>query len=929
MAATAADDRAPSVEQFQTGKISHVRPVEPMGAKLRGERLTTKNALAAATRNRRSADRTISASDAMTALFHEAEVRKALALLIEPGAVFEVRALDAQLNGQRYAGTVFGYFDSINACVDALQNLQSAVGIYVMLNPVNPALLARARNRLKYARKSDATTVDRDIERRTSLLIDVDPVRPSGISATDAEKAKAIQKAREIYSFLKALKWPQPVCADSGNGGHLKVAVDLPADDGGLCEKVLALLADHFDDDTVKIDRTVHNPARIGRLYGTLAAKGDHTEERPHRMSQVLAAPKQIEVVTEEQLRALVDRLKPEQPKSTRTTTTRDKPDKQTIRDILAVIPKRPHYGGWITIVAAVGDALPEEDAIELLQEWSPEEKAGEYAAKLRSGLTEVHIGTLIHLAREYGWTGNLRISPRVEAEVDDPSGGLTSLSSLDVAPYPAPIDEAAYYGLAGEIVRRILPQTEADPVALLVQFLVGFGNIIGRKAYMLADGARHYLNMFVVLVGETSKGRKGTAWRHIYNILQQVDEEWCKNIASGLSSGEGLIWAVRDKITKTVKGKKTGKYETEIVDAGIEDKRLLVIETEFANVLKAMTREGNTLSPVIRSAFDSGNLRTLTKNSPARATEAHVSIVGHITRLEARRELTETESANGFGNRICWVAVRRSKCLPEGGQAVGIADLVVRLQDTVKFAKTCGELKRDDAARELWARVYPTLSEGKRGLLGAITARAEAQVLRFSESYALLDCSTLVTVDHLRAALALWDYCDRSAKWTFETGTGNKNADKILAALNVAGARGLSKSEITTDVFNRNATKFEIDEALRLLHALNLAWCKQENTATRPAERWFLQARPYEEYEESPHEQTKTGDTSYHSYTSPSQNASSGDSEPEPEVAAVPAEVNPKIPEHPRESTDKTDQNPPVPNSVSSSGDENRPLVV
>jgi hypothetical protein len=453
----------------------------------------------------------------------------------------------------------------------------------------------------------------------------------------------------------------------------------------------------------------------------------------------------------------------------------------------------------------------------------------------------------------------------------------LTSLSSPAVE-YPAPLEKAAFYGLAGEFVRRVLPETESDPVALLVQFLVGFGNIIGRVAYMLADGARHYLNMFVVLVGETAKGRKGTAWHHAWNILQAVDQAWCKNVVSGLSSGEGLIWAVRDPIAMTVKDKKTGNYNTEIVDAGIEDKRLLVIEGEFASVLKVMTRKGNTLSPVIRSAWETGNLRTLTKNSPARATGAHISIIGHITRSEARRELTETESANGFGNRICWTAVRRSKCLPEGGQAVGIADLVRRLKKAIEFAKTTGELKRDDAARELWARVYPTLSEGKPSLLGAVVARAEAQVTRYSGTYALLDCSNKINVDHLKAALALWRYHENSARWIFETGTGEKNADRILAALKVADSQGLTKWQITNNVFNRHATKFEIDEGLRLLHGLNLARCKQENTGGRAAERWFYQVQPREVSEESTSIGVKTGDTSLSSHPLPSRNVSSGE---------------------------------------------------
>ena len=138
-----------------------------------------------------------------------------------------------------------------------------------------------------------------------------------------------------------------------------------------------------------------------------------------------------------------------------------------------------------------------------------------------------------------------------------------------------------------------------------------------------MADGARHAVNLFTVLVGETSKARKGTAWAHVRRLFKRVDEGWAQDcIVNGLSSGEGVIWAVRDQIRKTVQ---QPAHEEEIVDAGIEDKRLCVVEGEFANVLKVMTREGNTLSPVIRSAWDSGNLRSLTKNSPARATDAHI----------------------------------------------------------------------------------------------------------------------------------------------------------------------------------------------------------------------------------------------------------------------------------------------------------------
>src|SRR5262249_10600799 len=151
--------------------------------------------------------------------------------------------------------------------------------------------------------------------------------------------------------------------------------------------------------------------------------------------------------------------------------------------------------------------------------------------------------------------------------------------------------------------------------------------------------------------------------------------------------------------------------------------------------------------------------------------------------------------------------------------------------------------LRRDDEAEQLWGQVYPELSEGKPGLLGAITARAAPQVLRISGLYAVLDCSQQIRVEHLKAALACWRYAENSARWVFETGTGDKVADRILAALIAAGAKGLTKSEIVHDLFNRNVTKFTIDEALRLLHQLSLASCRMESTKGRPAERWFFKS--------------------------------------------------------------------------------------
>lgn len=259
----------------------------------------------------------------MNQRFDETEVREALAQIVEPGAVFEVRALDVKLSGSYRNGTIAGYFDSADRCVAELGKLTSAKGVYVTLNPVNPALLARCANRLDHAEKSN-TTADHHIQRRRWLLLDVDPDRPSGIGASDAEKEAAKKKAREIYDYLKVRCWPLPLVADSGNGFHLLYRVDLPCADDGLLEKALTAIAGRFDGDGVKLDKSVHNPSRIARLYGTRAAKGDNTKERPHRLTKIIKAPKVLEVVSTEQLRGLVNELQPEDPARVEVSAARN-----------------------------------------------------------------------------------------------------------------------------------------------------------------------------------------------------------------------------------------------------------------------------------------------------------------------------------------------------------------------------------------------------------------------------------------------------------------------------------------------------------------------------------------------------------------------------------------------------------------------------
>jgi hypothetical protein len=387
---------------------------------------------------------------------------------------------------------------------------------------------------------------------------------------------------------------------------------------------------------------------------------------------------------------------------------------------------------------------------------------------------------------------------------------------------------EDAFHGIVGETVRAIEPYTEADPAALLVQYLVTFGNIVGPGPHFIADGSRHGLNLFAVLVGATSKARKGTSWGHIHTLAKSVDNEWSENcIQTGLSSGEGLIYAVRDS-----RGD----------DPGVFDKRVLVIEEEFASTLRVLERDGNTLSPTIRLAWDGKQLQILTKQSPCKATGTHISFIGHITKDELRRGLTSTDMANGFANRKLWVCVRRSKALPDGGRVpeARLKQLQRKLAAAVSHARSLNvcELKRDADANEFWHMIYPDLSEGKPGLFGAVTSRAEAQVMRLACLYALLDCSLLIRPEHLFAAIAVWNYCEASARFIFGDSLGDPLADELLQMLRQNPA-GLTRTDLS-NALGRNRARTEIGRALTVLVENGLATSKLERTEGRPAERWF-----------------------------------------------------------------------------------------
>ena len=317
--------------------------------------------------------------------------------------------------------------------------------------------------------------------------------------------------------------------------------------------------------------------------------------------------------------------------------------------------------------------------------------------------------------------------------------------TALGPGPWPK-LDPAAAYGLAGEVVETMAPHTEADPAGVLTSFLTIFGALVGPGAHAEVEGVSHPARLFVAHCGETSRSRKGTSYK-VTKLVFRNSPFWHENFEFvGLSTGEGLVKDVADTQPPSGKVKRA---------ATRPDKRRLIVETEFARVLSVASRDGNTLSPLLRQAWDGDTLAIKTKKEPLTARGASISMIGQITTEELSRKLPDTEAASGFANRYLFTCLARSQELPEGGSLPG--NVWFELEEEVNFAleraRGLGHvvLKRTDEAKERWAEMYHDMANSPhRGLLGAVTARAEAQTLRLSVAYAIIDGSDHIELPHL-----------------------------------------------------------------------------------------------------------------------------------------------------------------------------------
>lgn len=443
-------------------------------------------------------------------------------------------------------------------------------------------------------------------------------------------------------------------------------------------------------------------------------------------------------------------------------------------------------------------------------------------------------------------------LSPRFQAVVDaghaDEKPEESLMAHVKGRIWPRQLAEEAFHGIAGKFVRLVEPTSESASVAILIQFLTAFGNIIGRTAHVQIGASKHYGNLFVALVGDSSVGRKGTAWDLVSLVMSKVDEKWWSECrVFGLGSGEGLVSAVKDYEIPTaeeLKRRPNLKIEKP------RDKRGMVIESEFGLTLKVFQREGGTLSPQVRNAWDSGDLRVTTKENSLKSTGAHISICAHITATELKQLLSMSDMWNGLSNRFMWICTNRSKLVPIPNlpEESRLQEITAVVKEAREFAERQGILAFDEASLRSYCSIYGDLAKERPGLLGVLAARAAPIIQRLSMIYALLDRSSVIRSEHLNAAVAVWDYAEQSIVAIFGDQTGDRNADKLLAVL-LDAPGGLTQTEIVEVVFGRNLTKQKIAAALAILAKFDLVASSIEKSpdSNRKVIRWRSCSTRYE----------------------------------------------------------------------------------
>jgi hypothetical protein len=359
----------------------------------------------------------------------------------------------------------------------------------------------------------------------------------------------------------------------------------------------------------------------------------------------------------------------------------------------------------------------------------------------------------------------------------------------------PLPPDKSAFYGLAGDFVLAMDPYTEAGPAALLIQFLAAFGVMVGSNPYYTIGATKHPSLLFVVLIGDTSTGRKGTALDCVTAVFSRAVGNFWERVSGGFRSGEGFIEKVQEQSIQ------------------------LVIEPEFASLLKICNWQSNTCSTAYRAAWDGSPLRYRSKKIDVCVDSHHIGIIGHITPDELKLNLSYDNITNGLANRHIWIYSERSKliAIPKAVPETILNTFAARLKATLLVAEQHERVVLSNEAEDIWVRLYLLLNRPLPPTVGALLGRAAPQILRLAMVYALLDKSNIIEAPHLKAAVSVWDYCERTVEYMFGDQTGDRRADRLYDFIVQAGSTGCT----TTDCHGVFANSLKANDLRRLIEKL------------------------------------------------------------------------------------------------------------
>lgn len=389
--------------------------------------------------------------------------------------------------------------------------------------------------------------------------------------------------------------------------------------------------------------------------------------------------------------------------------------------------------------------------------------------------------------------------------------------------------NRSEFYGPLGELAMLAADGTEIDPVAVYFQSITAFAAYIGQAKHFYIGEDRHESRFFTAIVGNSSRARKGTSFKPVERAIRKVEDTYNKASKSllaksplvikngGLSSAEGLIYAVRDESDQV-----TGK-EMKPLWEGVDDKRLLIVEGELGSVFKVCQREGNTLSPLLRVAWDGGTLSPMTKNSRLTATNPHVNIIGHITNYELKSLLSGNDIYNGLVNRMLWACVRRTGKIPfpKRMDQSKLLNIAIRISQAILKTESADadEIRMSDEAREFWGKLYQELSADLPGVLGAATSRNEALASRLALLFCVLDGEQTISLSHIKAADAVVSFSMASCRYLFTVPSSEApDSQKLLAALSKGP---LTQTEISK-LFNNHKSRTELASLLGDLQSLN-----------------------------------------------------------------------------------------------------------